>query len=456
MRKELKNLFDNGEVKPLDVRDAKQDAIVDAVVEKLNKTFRCSVISGTGTGKSYIAMKLIKRLKPSKVLILVNSLALKNINWKVEFEGFGLGEFYEKNVISETYQFMYKQDLGIFNLPKDALIFLDEVDFIANTAKLERAAYLHPSIKTVGLTGYVTESKLDWFDANMPIIEHYSAHQAQTDGLLNNVRYTFIKFTLSNNPNYITVEYKSKDGSSKSFTQSESSAYLYWDKEFKKAIIGLRYLEKEIAEGKIDFGEYSIKKSKLEWKLKKANGEMVSILHTCEMSKRISENLIKHIQSIDSKAKILVFSKRTSQSDAICGVENSYHGKNPNGAEVYDDFRTSDNGGLMCACDKVNRGANISGLKYGIMESYNGSDTQFKQKSGRFMRLAPDDLAEVFILLPYINVPVKNPNHDPLDLMSKPTIIASKETKAVGWARDMMMTTEVKQERLWDYRTVKD
>ncbi|KKM22046.1 hypothetical protein LCGC14_1629370, partial [marine sediment metagenome] len=103
-------------------------------------------------------------------------------------------------------------------------------------------------------------------------------------------------------------------------------------------------------------------------------------------------------------------------------------------------------------CDKVDRGANIEGLDLAILETFYGSDTKATQRFGRLMRLRPDEMATVYILLPYYMREDKPKKDDP-DQNPKYSV---QETQQVEWARNMLRSTVIKSYEVWDYRTVKE
>ena len=46
--------------------------------------------------------------------------------------------------------------------------------------------------------------------------------------------------------------------------------------------------------------------------------------------------------------------------------------------------------------DKINRGVNMTGLNSAVFESFFGSDTSLRQRLGRSLRLAPEDVATIY------------------------------------------------------------
>ncbi len=87
---------------PEDPRHQLQQHVVELAC---NSTLKGSTyVLATGFGKSKVAIDIIKRKKPKKVIILVNSTDLRDYSWKDEFEFFNMGWFFDKFVTVQTYQ----------------------------------------------------------------------------------------------------------------------------------------------------------------------------------------------------------------------------------------------------------------------------------------------------------------------------------------------------------------
>ena len=136
-------------------RDEAQGKIIDLYME-LDLLKSCGVIS-TGFGKSKIAIEIIKKIDPKKVLILVNSTVLRDSNWEDEFKVWDEMEMFSKVELA-TYQAAYKWKKEDKDLT-DYLVIADEVDFAANTDELSKFFYEYPKTRVLAFTGFITGSK---------------------------------------------------------------------------------------------------------------------------------------------------------------------------------------------------------------------------------------------------------------------------------------------------------
>ena len=426
--------------KKANVRDEKQREVVKKYMQE--KPLKATLVLSTSFGKGKTSIDLIARLDVDKVLILVNSTVLRDKMWKEEFEKFGGTKFYKDCVDVKTYQFMYKQSNLSYPIDKDTLILLDEVDFMADTKELSKVMNLFINNRVIGLTGFITESKKLWFANNLPIFMQFSASQAQDEGILNKVHYVFVKYDLSKNKKDITVNYK-KNGVPASFTQSENSAYDYADKQVQINLIEKNKLAMDLADGTLSFEQYNAELQTVEFKLRRSLAARAAILYNSVSSVPYVKMLIDHITK-DPKNKVAVFSKRTTQSEKLVGKNNVYNGsiKKHRAEAQYEQFVRGDIK-ILGVCDKINRGANIPGLNNGIFETFTGSDTSATQIQGRFMRLEHDEVATIYILLPYYMRSLQNNQYE------------LAETQQVTWARKMLKSTKIKSSDVWDYRSIK-
>ena len=419
-------------------RDKKQAEVLD-IYFKANPQ-RCTLVLSTSFGKSKVAIDIIKRMNPPKVLILANSVDLRDSVWRFEFLSWGMKEYYENNVETATYQKATKWRPDKKDIPPSTLIIADEVDFAGGTEEMSKFFSRYPENKVVGLTGFITEAKKIWFGFNMPVLYEYSAELAQEEGVLNHIKFTFVKFNISRDPKSNTVKY----GSGKSFTQSENDSYRYAEKKYLEAAANRAKLENFMAtEGGLSMEEYIRKKRALTHAVNRAAKVRRELLVDMDSTAAVARKIVEYIHSTPNK-KTIVFSKRVAQSVKACGIKNVYNKDIPK-KELERRMTNFMEGAsdLLGVCDKVNRGSNIPDLYNAVLETYFGSDTKAVQRFGRLMRLEADEVANAFILLPYY-----------LEETESGTYV-SEPTQQVHWARSMLRSTDVKHSSVWDYRAVK-
>ena len=422
-----------------ELRNTNQQIVVNKYLAA--DPLQTTLVLSTGFGKSKVTIDILKMKMPVKVLILVNSTELRDFSWKDEFTKFDMEDFFIQRVELYTYQAAYKWKPKNVDL-SEVFIVADEADFAADVPAFSKFFYNYHDCKILALTGFITGSKLEWFHKHLPILVRYSSEQAQADSVLNKMEFIFVKYDLSRNPQDIKIDYK-KAGVAKHFHQSENNAYIYAQKQFQIMVGRKAKLENDFKIGIVDFEEYEVNSKRLNYSIKRFSSDRSNVLLNSIASADMAKKLLSFILADDNN-KALVFSKRTSQSLKICGPDRTYNGTT-SAKELrirMDQF----NSGLirvLGVCDKVNRGANINRLNVAILETFYGSDTKAAQRFGRLMRLMPDEIATVYVLLPFYLKPDKD------------GVFQSKETQQCSWARNMLRSTNVKLSKVWDYRTVK-
>ena len=420
----------------MDNRSAPQQAIIDMYTSTL--PLRATLVLSTGFGKSKVTLEVIKKLAPEHIYIVVNSTDLRDKSWKEEFVKWGEKSNWDNLVTIVTYQKLARTKM--VTLPKGSLVIFDEVDFIADTDILSNVIHLFPDHRILGLTGFITDSKQEWFKENLPVITKLTAEDAQDKGFLNKLHFIFVKYDLSTNESDITVTYK-KYGEMKSFTQSENSAYDYQQKQFITLVSQKASLELKYAKGEVDYTEYEKAMKSYDYKITYAIKNRTELLLKAKATATIAKRLLLHISKASVESKTIVFSKRTAQSALVCGEDRVYNGtvSKKQAEHRFNQFNSGDIK-VLGTCDKINRGVNITNLDTAVFETFFGSDTKAIQRFGRMMRLDPDAIATVYILLPYYGREDKN------------KMIITERTQQVVWAESMLRSTDVQSSSVWDYR----
>lgn len=398
-----------------DIREKVQEEAKDAFLKSNRKN---TIIASVGSGKSKIALDIIKELNPSTILLLTNAQQLRDVNWKAEFEKFDMIDYWEK-VASRTYQGTYNNQ-EVFSWDWDFII-MDEIDF-ACTPEYSKCFSI-PSKIVLGLTGFATEDKRGMINLYFPICYEVSREEMQEEQLLNKSEFIFIEFPLSKEK---VIEQKLKKGGT--FKVSENDQYAYWDKKFQQAMMVKQSLYKKYRqefiepEGQKDY-------QSAEWNFKMMATKRKAILHNLNSSVKVVEELLKHIHSQEGN-KVIIFSMNTNQSSKFPNPFNSKQEE----ASVED--LNSGKVNTLSVIKKLTRGTNLVGVNYLIRESFDGSEEMFQQSLGRLLRLKPDQVAKYIVVLPLYEALVREK-----DGIFRRQLL---ETQAHKWLEKMIMSSDIK------------
>lgn len=405
-------------------RDEMQEEAANLWLESDRKN---TLLLGTGFGKSRVCMLILDKLfnrkeltKDSKILLLSDSEDLRDNNWKDDFEKWDM-EWLWSRVQSECYQTAYKWEDTEWDM-----VIADEIDF--SITEEYSKVFTKNKIKTVlGLTGYVDPDKMSLLMEIAPPIMEYTTVNAQQDGILNKTQVVLVYYDLSRDKNDIKVEYVS-GGKPKSFYQSENSAYEYLEKQCELSLDEIRKLNKEYHKSMgMDSGITSKLKS-ARHKYRMLTGKRKRLLYSGIASKKVTQALIEKLLETP-RNKVLTFSMYTDQADVI--NECTYHGKNKKGNTALTDLSLGKVRSVG-VCKAVNRGKNLIGVNCLVMESFDGSKTQFTQRHGRGCRLDADDIMYLYILLPYYYRTIDSPENPGQKVQVR------RPTQMVTWAKEMV------------------
>lgn len=417
-----------------DPREDKQIEVVNLYLKE--DLLKCTLVLATGFGKSNVILRILNKLRPPKILILVNSTDLKEYSWKDEFYKFGYGMIYERDVHIVTYQEAYKWTKETKNL-KDWTIVADEADFASEVPEYSKFFYEFSDVRTIAITGFITESKQVWFDKHLPVLYKYAIADAQEDEVLNKMHFKLVKYELSRMKN-VEVHY-GPASNRQSFKTSESASYEYHEKSFISCIIKQKELEMKMYTGDISSVDYEKEARQVKYAIERAIKGRTDVLLNSTSSVQTVEK-IKDL--LDDDAKTVIFSVLTKQSDRL--AEFTY---NSNNTKEYntENFSKFNSGKIatLGVCGKIDRGVNIHRLNTAIFESYYGSDTKATQRLGRMARLNPNEVSTIYILLPYYRYKTTDENgHDSFEL---------RPTQQVNWCKKMLGTTLIHSHEIIDW-----
>jgi superfamily II DNA or RNA helicase len=401
-----------------DVREVVQREAKDAF---LSSRRRNTIIASVGSGKSKIALDIIKELEPQTILLLTNAVNLRDVNWKNEFEKFGMLEYWDR-IVSRTYQGSY-DNAELLAWDFDLAIF-DEIDF-ACTPQYSKCFDI-PAKAVLGLTGFITEDKRGFLQLYFPVCYEITTQTMQDDNMLNKSEFIFVEYPLCKERN---IDQKLKTGGI--FKTSENSQYEFWDKKHQQALVTKSALEKKYRSSLIDFTQQKDWVA-ADWNFKFTATKRKAILHNLASSAKVTMELLRHIHSSEGN-KVLIFSANTKQCDKF---PNPFHSKRVvANIEDLNAGRVKD----LSVVKKITRGVNLVGVNYLIRESYDGSEETFQQSYGRLLRLRPDQIAKYIVLIPYYSALTRHS-----DGGFRQTILTTQASK---WASKMSQSSELENVR---------
>lgn len=377
---------------------------------------RGTIVAGTGAGKSKIAIDIIEAITKQEnralnILLLTNSESLRDKNWRDEFVKWDCVNIYDDLITSWTYQKAYKLK-GEYDL-----IVQDEVDFCCSE-QYSKVFENFQSQYLLCLTGFLPPEKEEFLNKYAPVCYRAKTQDLQESGVLNKSEFILVYYPLSQVKN---IEKLNKKKGTKFYT-SENDEYRYWDKEFQKAVIVKNQTEQKAKLGLADAKAVN----SADWNFKMKATVRKGLLNKLNSSVTVVKNLVSRIHE-KAGNKVLVFSALTEQADKF-GFP-TFHGKSNSTEKGLERFNSGEIN-TLAVVKAVNRGVNIVDLNYIIREGYDSSETDFSQIHGRGMRLKPDQIFKMIILIPTYEDWVKTESGS----MKKITI----KTQAAKWAERQM------------------
>jgi len=317
---------------------------------------RCSVVLGTGVGKTLVGLNHIDRNTTPlmKVLVVAPKRSIFQ-SWKDDAVKFGK-EYLLGRMVFTTYLSLNKHNPNDYNA-----VYLDEAHSLLNSHRGFLQLY---SGKILGLTGtppkrgYSEKGKL--VNEFCPVVYTFKADDAVENGILNDYQIVVHEIHLTKEKVYLA-----KMGN-KNFITDEESNYTYWSR-------------------RIDVGS--------------GNMHMLRVMRMKAMMEYPSKEIYtkKLMESINNKC--IVFANTQAQADKLC--DYSYHSGNKDSEDNLILFKEGKITKLSTVL-QLNEGVNIPNLRQGIIMHAYGNERKAAQRIGRLLRLNPDEKAIVHILC-YMN-----------------------------------------------------
>lgn len=333
-----------------------RDEIQQEALEAVKGKHRCSVVLGTGVGKTLVGLNHIEQNTTPLMKILV-AAPKKSIfqSWKDDAVKFGKENLLER-IVFTTYISLSKKDPGDYDV-----LYLDEMHSLLDSHRLFLESFKGPIL---GLTGtppkHRSSEKGAMVSEFCPVVFTFKADDAIENGIINDYQIVVHQLELSNKNNYIVTT------KGKQFPTSEDKNYSYWSNRI------------DTGSGPAHILRVMRMKAMMEYPSKE---KYASIL----------------LHSIDTKC--ILFANTQAQADKLC--KHSYHSNNSESEANLQMFKEGKINKLSTVL-QLNEGVNIPNLKQGIIMHAYGNERKASQRIGRLLRLNPDDKAIVHILC-YVN-----------------------------------------------------
>jgi superfamily II DNA or RNA helicase len=317
---------------------------------------KCSVVLGTGVGKTLVGLLHIEKNTSElhNVLVIAPKKSIFQ-SWSDDAVKFGKQDLL-KRITFSTYIGLPKRDPNEYDY-----IYLDECHSLLDSHRVFLDVYKGGIL---GLTGtppkHRSSEKGMMVSQFCPVVYTFKADDAIDNGIINDYQIIVHELKLDECKNY-QVQMKTK-----SFVTSEKQNYQYWGNRI------------DIGAGPIQMLRVMRMKAMMEYPSKE------------KYTKKLMESI---------NTKCIVFANTQEQADRLCRF--SYHSGNPNSEENLNAFKEGRMNKLSCVL-QLNEGINIPELRQGIIMHAYGNERKASQRIGRLLRLNPDEKAIVHILC-YMN-----------------------------------------------------
>jgi len=329
-----------------------KDEIQAKALESTENKIRCSVVLGTGVGKTLVGLNHMNKNSTGLMRILVVA-PKKSIfqSWKDDALKFSMDHLLQR-ITFTTYLSLNKHN------PNDyELVYLDEAHSLLDSHRDFLENYKG---KVLGLTGtppkYRNSEKGRLVAEFCPVVFSFGADDAIENKILNDYKIYVHMLNLGTRNDY-TVESKGKK-----FLTSEEKNYAYWG-------------------ARLDTGG--------------GPEHILRVMRMKAMMEYSSKEKYAKILFNSIESKCILFANTQVQADRLC--THSYHSNNSKSEENLQMFKEGTITKLSTVM-QLNEGVNIPNLKQGVIMHAYGNERKASQRIGRLLRLNPDDKAIVHIL----------------------------------------------------------
>lgn len=329
-----------------------REEIQEEALKATERKNRCTVVLGTGVGKTLVGLKHMEMNTTAlnKVLVVAPKKSIFQ-SWIDDAVKFGKDDLL-KRVTFSTYIGLPKRNPADYDY-----IYLDECHSLLDSHRTFLDVYKGGILGLTGTPPKHRNSEKGMMVAQFcPVVHTFKADEAVEHGIINDYQIVVHKLELNKCKNY-QVNMKTK-----SFITSEYENYRYWGNRL------------DMGTGPAQMLRVMRMKAMMEYSSKEK--------YTTELMKSIN-------------SKCIVFANTQDQADKLCRF--SYHSGNSNSEANLLAFKEGKISKLSCVL-QLNEGINIPELKQGIIMHAYGNERKASQRIGRLLRLNPDDKAIVHIL----------------------------------------------------------
>ncbi len=323
---------------------------------------RGMVILPTGSGKSKVAVDLMKYYLEDKSALIVPTEKLRDENWKEEFIKWDAEVFY--NYLE---RFCYASASKV----KGRNIKFLTLDEAHNITELSSEFFYNNKVENVvalTATKPTDQAKLKIFqDLNIPIVYELSLDDAVRLGFVAPYKIKVILTTLNNTDKDVIGGTKKKP-----FMTTESVMYDYLSKTMQN----------------VQFDKSP--KGKAIYKF--ATMRRMHFIHKLKSKHIVTKYILDNLIPKDDRA--IVFAANIENAESF--GPDFFHSKS--GSASYDAFKNEEINRLYCV-KAVNEGHNFPSVDKGIIEQIDSNDKNLTQRIGRTIRFRPGHEALLYIVV---------------------------------------------------------
>lgn len=344
---------------------SKREEVQEEALKVLQENKRAGLAVSMGVGKTYIGIQhmdwYLKNVNPDARFLVVAPKKSIFSSWFNDIDKFKM-DYLKDRVTVTTYLSLSRRGLYY------DVLYLDECHSLLYSHDFWLSSF--PG-RIVGLTGtpprFIKSEKGEMVAKYCPIMYKYITDSAVEDQILNDYRIIVHPVNLSELSEYSV---KSK---TKSWVTSETKDYAYHCGVITRT---------------------TNSRSEMYYRIMRMKNLM-----SYPTKERYAKKLVETI-----KGKCIIFCNTQEQADRMC--EHSYHSNNSNSEENLELFKNGDITRLSCVL-QLNEGVNIPDLECAILLHSYGNERKAAQRIGRVLRLTPDKIADVHILMYHTTIDKK-------------------------------------------------